>query len=218
MPARSDRAEDMLRSLPASRYSFIVRDVSGFTILEFIIVLFLLGGLLSLIIPRMSFGDNVTAVGRRWVGSLRSLQDMAMATQKTVRLYVDLDRGMYWPMVIDGSQEKPPIDANWALPLSLPDFVRITDVQVGGTKRESGRTELMFYPNGRIDPSIMHLVDGDNNVVGIVIEPVTATIRITDQRVEPQKPLIVSDRTKVLLQPLAPSLPTSLPPTLSGKK
>lgn len=194
----------------------MTRSESGFTILEFIIVLFLLGGLLSLIVPRMSFGDNLTSVGRRWVGTLRSIQYMSTTTQKTVRLYVDLDRGMYWPMVSDGGQEKPPLDATWATPLTLPETVRFTDVQVGSSKTESGRTQLMFYPNGRIDPATMHLADADNNVVGILIEPVTSMIRITDQRIEPQKPVTVSERTKALLQPVPAGLPTSIPS--SGKR
>ncbi len=194
----------------------MARSESGFTILEFIIVLFLLGGLLSLIVPRMSFGDNLTSVGRRWVGTLRSIQYISTTTQKTVRLYVDLDRGMYWPMVIDGGQEKPPLDATWATPLTLPETVRFTDVQVGNLKKETGRMELMFYANGRIDPATIHLADADNNVVGILIEPVTSMIRITDQRIEPQKPLTVSERTKALLQPLPAGLPTSFPS--SGKR
>lgn len=194
----------------------MARSESGFTILEFIIVLFLLGGLLSLIIPRMSFGDNLTSVGRRWVGTLRSIQYMSTTTQKTVRLYVDLDRGMYWPMVLDGGQEKPPLDATWATPLTLPEAVRFTDIQVGSSKTESGRTTVMFYPNGRIDPATMHMADADNNVVGILIEPVTSMIRLTDQRIEPQKPVTVSERTKALLQPVPAGLPTSIPS--SGKR
>lgn len=119
-------------------------------------------------------------------------------------------------MVSDGGQEKPPLDATWATPLTLPETVRFTDVQVGSSKTESGRTQLMFYPNGRIDPATMHLADADNNVVGILIEPVTSMIRITDQRIEPQKPVTVSERTKALLQPVPAGLPTSIPS--SGKR
>jgi len=43
-------------------------------------------------------------VGRKWVGAMKSLQELAMMGQKTVRLYVDIDRGMYWPMVLDGKR------------------------------------------------------------------------------------------------------------------
>ena len=189
----------------------MTRDESGFTLLEFIIVLFLLGGLLSLVVPRMSFGDSVTSVGRRWVGSLRSLQDMATSTQKTVRLYIDLDRGSYWPVVLEGGQEKPPTDANWAAPLALPDMVRFADVSVGGTRKESGKADVFFYPNGRIDPATVHLIDAGNTVVGIMIEPVTSAIRLTDERIEAQKPMTIPDRTKALLQPVQAGVPAAVP-------
>ncbi|MGH7219673.1 MAG: prepilin-type N-terminal cleavage/methylation domain-containing protein, partial [Nitrospiraceae bacterium] len=91
-----------------------VRSSRGFTLLEIIIVLFLLVGLLGIILPRISLEENLGFVGRRMVGTVRSLQSLAMLTQKTIRLYVDLDRGVYWPVILDGNQEKVPIDPTWA--------------------------------------------------------------------------------------------------------
>ncbi|WP_455387693.1 prepilin-type N-terminal cleavage/methylation domain-containing protein [Petrachloros mirabilis] len=189
----------------------VAQDAAGFTLLEMIIVLFLLGGLLGLIIPRMSIGDSLGSIGRRWVGALRSFQEMAMATQKTVRLYVDLDRGMYWPMVIDGNQEKIPLDATWAIPISLPESIRFVDFQVGTERKESGRAELFFYPNGRIDQATMHLADANNNIMGILIEPVTALIRVTDQRIDPPRPWTIPDRIRPLLQAGSTGSQISLP-------
>jgi len=178
----------------------LARNAGGFTLLEIILVLFLLGGLLSLIVPHLSIGDNLGSVGRRWVGALKSFQEMAMGTQKTVRLYIDLDKGIYWPMVIDGNQEKPPLDATWAAPSSLPESIRFSGIQVGASNKTSGRAELFFYPNGRIDPATMHLADADNNVMGILIEPTTSLIRVTDQRIEPPRPWTIPDRIRLLLQ------------------
>ena len=176
------------------------RNSSGFTLLEIVLVLFLLGGLLSLIIPRMSIGDNLGSVGRRWVGNLKSFQEMSIANQKTVRLYIDLDRGMYWPMVQHGHEEKPPLDPVWAIPISLPESIRFADIQVGSVYRNSGRAELFFYPNGRIETATMHFTDSGNNVMGIRIEPTTALIRMIDQRFEPTKPWTIPDRLRPLLQ------------------
>ena len=180
----------------------IARGAEGFTLLEIIMVLFLLAGLLSMVVPRLSIGDSLNSVGRRWVGALKSFQDMAMATQKTVRLHVDLDRGVYWPMVMDGYQEKVPLDATWATPSALPEAIRFTDIQVGTTRKTSGRVELLFYPNGRIDQATMHLTDASNNIMGILIEPTTALIRVTDQRIEPPMPWTIPDRIRPLLQPV----------------
>jgi type II secretory pathway pseudopilin PulG len=173
---------------------------AGFTILEIILVLFLLVGLLGIVLPRISLDENLGSVGRRMVGTVRSLQSLAMLTQKTVRLYVDMDRGVYWPMILDGNQEKVPTDATWATPLNLPESVRFSDILVRQGEKESGRVDLFFYPTGRIDPATIHLVDTSNNILAIAIEPVTGAIRMSDERIEPPKRLTIPDRVRPLLE------------------
>lgn len=183
----------------------------GFTMLEIMLVLFLIVGMLSLVIPRISIGDNLGSVARRWVGALKSFQEMAMMTQKTVRLYVDMDRGMYWPMVIDGKEEKIPLDPTWAMPISLPETIRFADIQIGATRKESGRIEIFFYPNGRIDQATVHLTDVNNDIMGVFVEPVTSMIRLTDHRIDPPQPKTIPDRLRPLLQPITPGLRPGFP-------
>ena len=185
-------------ALPLTTYH--LRSSRGFTILEIIIVLFLLVGLLGIILPRISLEENLGSVGRRMVGTVRSLQSLSMLTQKTVHLYVDIDRGVYWPMILDGNQEKVPIGATWATPLKLSETIRFSDILAGQGKKESGRVDLFFYPTGRIDPATMHLVDARNNILAIAIEPVTGAIRMSDERIEPPRPLTIPDRVRPLLQ------------------
>ena len=187
-------------SLPSPRARQAFRASQGFTILEIIIVLFLLAGLLGIILPRISLDENLGSVGRRMVGTVRSLQSLALTTQKTVRLYVDIDRGVYWPVILDGNQEKIPIEAAWATPLNLPAAVRVSDILVTQGKKELGRVELSFYPTGRIDPATMHFVDARNNILAIAIEPVTGAIRMSDERIEPPKALIIPDRVRPWLK------------------
>lgn len=186
-------------------------DESGFTLLEIIFVLFLLGGMLSLIMPRITIGDNLGSVTRKTVGAIKSLQEMALIKQRPVRLYVDLDQGIYWPMVLEGNEEKRPLEAMWATPVSLPETIRFADIQVAGTKRDSGRVDLLFYPNGRIDPTTVHLVDTNNNVMGLQIEPVTAMVRVTDERIVPPIPRPIPERIRPLLQVASSVPPSSLP-------
>ncbi len=192
MPPRASRLEP--RACPST---------AGFTILEIIIVLFLLVGLLGIILPRISLDENLGSVARRMVGTVRSLQSLAMSTQKTIRLYIDIDRGVYWPMILDGNQEKVPTDPAWATPLTLPVAIRVSDILLSQGKKESGRVDLSFYPTGRIDPMTMHLVDGRNNILALAIEPVTGAIRMSDERIEPLRPLVILERVKPLLKTVA---------------
>ena len=194
-----------------AQHSPVWRSSGGFTMLEIVLVLFLLVGMLSLVVPRISLGENLGSVGRRWVGAMKSFQEMAMLGQKTVRLYVDIDRSMYWPMVIDGNEEKIPLEPTWAVPIVLPETVRFTDIQIGTTMKQAGRVDIFFYPNGRIDPAIVHLTDGNNNIMGIFVEPVTTMIRITDHRIDPPKPFTILERIRPLLQPVTPATRPGLP-------
>lgn len=180
------------------------RGTAGFTILEIILVLFLLVGLLGIVLPRISLDENLASVGRRMVGTVRSLQSLAMQTQKTVRLYIDMDRGVYWPVILDGNQEKAPTDATWATPLNLPSAIRFSDILVSQGRKDSGRVDLFFYPTGRIDPATMHLVDANNNILALAIEPVTGAIRTSDERIEPPGPLTIPDRVRPWLQTAGP--------------
>jgi hypothetical protein len=150
----------------------------------------------------MTFGDNLGSVGRRLVGTIRSLQGMAMMAQKPIHLYFDIDQGTYWPMVLEGKEEKVPLDAAWTTPLSLPESVRVADITAAQGTKTSGRADLWFHPSGRIDPVTIHLTDGPANFLAIAVEPVTGTIRVSDQRLEPVKPAPVPDRIKPFLQTL----------------
>ncbi|HJT22406.1 MAG TPA: hypothetical protein VJ746_18180 [Nitrospira sp.] len=196
-----------------SRFALHVsRSSAGFTILEIIIILFLLTGLLSFIIPRLNIGDTLNSVGRKWIAALRTFQDMAVSAQRPVRLYIDLDRGQYWPIIQESTEEKAPRDPAWLTPVNLPETIHLTDLQVGSKKSSSGRAELFFYPNGKIDPAVMHFADTDNHVLGVQIEPVTGNIKLTDQRIEPPSPWTLPERLRPLLQ-IQPTLPT-LKPTI----
>lgn len=176
---------------------------SGFTLLEMILVLFLLAGVLVLVVPRIVVGEDVRATGRTFIGAIRSLQGLAATGQKPVKLYVDLDQGAYWAMTVDGREEKPPLDASWATHRTFPEGVRLTDVLVGQTKRVSGRIELVFYPNGHIDPAIFHFSDAANTVLAVAVESFTGAIRTSDGRIDPIRNQTLPDRVKALLQPAA---------------
>ncbi len=183
---------------------------AGFTLLEIIMVMFLLGGVLVLVVPRIVVGEDLGSTGRTLIGVLRSLQTLAITGQKPVRLYLDLDQGTYWAMVLEGKEEKLPLDGYWLKPRTLPERVKFVDVSVGQNKRLSGRIDLLFFPNGRIDPVTMHLGDPSNNLLAIAVESLTGAIRTSDERIEPTRNPPIPERLRTLLQtPQGPS-PASL--------
>ncbi|SPP65090.1 hypothetical protein NITLEN_30004 [Nitrospira lenta] len=191
------RSLSFLALLRSSR----VRSAGGFTLLEMIIVMFLLAAMLGIVIPRINLNDDLASTGRKFIGTVRTLQGIAMSSQKPVKLYLDLDQNQYWAKTIEGKEEKPLLDAAWATPRLLPDTIRLAEASSGSIKRTAGRLELMLYPNGRIDEAVLHLTDAGNNVLAIVIEAATGAIRTSDARIEPQRLASIPDRVRTLLVP-----------------
>lgn len=180
-----------------------VSSSTGFTILEMLIVLFLLAGVLVLVIPRIVIGEDLGSTGRKFISAFRTLQGMAATGQKPVKLYVDLDQGTYWAMVLEGKEEKLPLDASWKTPRSLPESIRFTEVSVGQTKRVSGRVDFSFYPNGRIDQVTVYFSDGSNNLLALAVDSFTGAIRTSSERIEPLRNQTIPDRVRTLLQATA---------------
>ncbi len=177
----------------------------GFTFLEMLFVLFLLSGMLAIVIPRINLDEDLSSTGRKFVGLLRTLQGLAVTGQKPVKLYIDLDQGLYWMMMVEGKEEKLPLDPAWKTPRSLPESVRMIELSVGDSKRLSGRADLSFSPNGRFEPIIMYFMDTKNNLLALAVDPLTGAIRITNERIEPLRNRIIPDRVKILLKPTTPA-------------
>ena len=185
----------------SSRFTFhAFRSSAGFTLLEMLVALFLLGGVLAVILPRISFEEDLRSTGRKLVGLLRTFQGQAATDQTPLRLYLDLDQGLYWMMVIEGKEERLPLDPAWKLPRSLPESIRVTEVSIGQDKRLSGRVGVTFFPNGRIEPVTMYLMDNKSNLLGVAVDSLTGTIRVSDERFDPPLNRFIPDRVKVLLK------------------
>ncbi|MGC4097149.1 MAG: hypothetical protein QM706_08535 [Nitrospira sp.] len=177
------------------------RAVDGFTILEMLIVLFLLTVVVVVVLPRISLDEDLSSTGRKLVGVLRTFQGLAATSQKPVKLYLDLDQGTYWMMLVEGKEERIPLDPAWKTPRSLPESIRFTEVSIGPDKRFAGRVDVSFFANGRIEPVTMYLMDAKNNLLGLAVDSLTGGIRVSDERLDPPLNQIIPDRVKLLLKP-----------------
>lgn len=188
---------------------------AGFTILEMLIVLFLLTVVVAVVFPRFSLDEDLSSTGRKLIGVLRTVQGLATTSQQPLKLYLDLDQGTYWMMMVEGKEERLPLDPAWKLPRSLPESIRWTEVSVGQDKRFSGRVDISFFANGRIEPVTMYLMDEKNNLLGLAVDSLTGGIRVSDERLDPPLNRIIPDRVRLLLKPnkQAGTMPRGLFPT-----
>lgn len=183
----------------ARRWS-VWRSPNGFTLLEMLIALFLLGGVLAIIIPRISFEEDLRSTARKLIGVLRTLQGEAAASQTPLKLYLDLDQGLYWMMLVEDKEERLPLDPAWKTPRSLPESIHLTEVSIGQDKHVSGRADVSFFTNGRIEPVTIYLMDSKNNVLGLAVDSLTGGIRVSDERFDIPRTRFIPDRVRILLK------------------
>ena len=148
------------------------RHCRGFTLLELIVVIALLGIMLIFTVPRFHetlFLDR-TKTGSRWIiGKIQALKEAALRNQKQYSLHINLDTEQFWETHASMSAEELENAELNASP--LPGGLKIADIEypVRG-KITSGQTDITFYKNGASDKVLIHLQDGDE-YVSFLIEP-----------------------------------------------
>jgi general secretion pathway protein H len=135
---------------------------NGFTLLELIVVITLLGIMLVFTVPRFHdtlFLDESKKSARWIIGKVRALKEAAIRNQKNYTLHIDLDTQRY---------------LNAA---SLPGDLKIADIEypIRG-KINSGQADITFYKTGYTDKLLIHLQD-DAEYVSFLIEPFLSEIK-----------------------------------------
>ena len=72
---------------------------AGFTLIELTIVIFLMGLMLVLTVPRIQetfLHDDMASATRRMVGAVRNLRDKAVRERREYRLHLDMDSNQIW--------------------------------------------------------------------------------------------------------------------------
>jgi prepilin-type N-terminal cleavage/methylation domain-containing protein len=144
----------------------------GFTLLELIVVISLLGIMLVLTVPR--FHETLlldeSKTNSRWIiGKIQSLKEAAVRNQKRYTLHIDLDSERFWET--DESMSPEAIENAAVNADALPSGLKITDIEypIHG-KINSGQAEIAFYKNGFSDKVFIHVQDGETHI-SYLIEP-----------------------------------------------
>lgn len=136
---------------------------NGFTLLELIVVMSLLGIMLIFTVPRFHetlFLDD-TKTGSRWIiGKIQALKEAAIRNQKQYSLHINLDTEQFWET--DASMSAEDLENAALNASSLPSGLKIADIEypIRG-KINSGQTDITFYKNGTSDKVLIHIQDGD---------------------------------------------------------
>ncbi len=162
----------------------------GFTLLELSLVLFIIGLLVAVTVPRLGDlgGTRLESSARRLASLVRYLNGEAAFSSQLYRLNYDLDKRTYWVSVLVANQNAPEFIADTsplARPVQLPSSITFVDVHVPSAGRVStGRVYTYFYPQGYTDPTVIHLRDQHSRVVTITIPPLPVEVGISEGYVD----------------------------------
>jgi prepilin-type N-terminal cleavage/methylation domain-containing protein len=164
----------------------------GFTLLELAIVIFIMGLMVTLVMPYLGGFRQVAlrSQARRLAGRATYMFDEATGHKLVLRLVFDLDHNGYAAMQLDPYAVQPEFAPDTSLagrPVMMPAAIRIRDVTVEGIGTVNrGMVATNFYPEGYVDATVVHLDDASGDVMTLEFSPLTGQVAILSGDVMPQ--------------------------------
>jgi hypothetical protein len=119
---------------------------------------------------------------RRLAGRASYLYDRASADKVVLRLTFDLDSDSYSVARLDPYAPEPmfwPDNEPGFQPVMLPAGVRLRDVTVAGQGTVSrGTASSLFFPEGYVDATVVHLSDEYGQVMTLSFDPLTGRVSV----------------------------------------
>lgn len=170
----------------------------GFTLLELVVVLLIIGVMTALVTPRL-IGSwtkmNLKSSAQKISSSLRYARSLAVSEQITYHAVFDLEKnGLFIkaekPIYnddndlqdendsteTDNSQTEKPRSESYF----LPDGVHIEKVMIGNDEIDSGEFEIAFYPAGKSSGGRVILIDEKERRLQISVDFITGIISLTE--------------------------------------
>ena len=173
-----------------------LNPLAGFTLLELSVVIFIIGLLVTIALPRFgSIGRaRLESSAKRLASLVRYLGGEAAFKSQLYRLHYDLDQHAYWVSVFIAEQnpqnqltrgefidDPDPLTQR----VQLPPTITFADVRVPGIGRVSrGNVYTHFYPQGYTDPTVIHLRDQEARVMTVSIPPLTGEVGVFEGYVD----------------------------------
>jgi len=155
---------------------------NGFTLVEIVVVMVLISLFMVLSIPLFS-NIGTSSLGtsaRRLSGTIKYLYNESVISGREYRLVYDLDRGTYRAQILETSGEL--VDApDQGRQAALKGTVRFRDLQLPGRGKFSmGEVTTRIHPSGWVEETIIHLGDGDSEVLTLRVMSLTGTTEVFD--------------------------------------
>jgi Tfp pilus assembly protein FimT len=160
------------------------RSRAGYTLLELIVIMALIGIVFFFTIPRLEnsfFIDDAKRSSRWLIAKLQSLREEALRTHRQQVLNIELSGGLFW----ETSAAMTPEQIEQALHRAQlpPGGGRVVAVEFPYQGRMiAGRAQIRFFPDGSSDRALVQVRNGDLTTT-FLIEPFLSQIKMFDQAV-----------------------------------
>lgn len=159
---------------------------SGFTLIELMVVLLLVGIVLAVVIPRFDGGplQDPTKKFSRWmITRTRHLRSTAIQKQSIQALVIDMNNQRMWTISEGMSDEE--LSASTEKAYSIDKSMQIVNVQFPEQEPLStGTAEIRFYPAGYSDRALIHMETDDADRFSYLLEPLLPKIKIIDEWID----------------------------------
>lgn len=168
--------------------------VNGFTLVEFLVVILIIGLFSTLISIRIegSFsGGDLRLAARLITGEINQLRGKAASTHKGQVLGLNVDQNYLY--TLHPLPEKEELSVRFQEEYGgylktikrLPDGVNLEDVVIFSKgKTQEGEATIRFFSNGCIDRSVIHLRNERNEAYTLKINPITGQVTIYDKYID----------------------------------
>ena len=165
--------------------SFLLRKArssDGFTLMELIAVIAVVGFMYALVGPRLESAlspGGSDLVVRTISGYVVGQKEKAVSGRKEKFLFVDFgNRKIGKSDTRFPENEGPPPEYPG---FTLPDDVRLVDVQWPGKEVQvSGLAQIRVSPDGYLQYAAVHLADGEGKETTLVLEPFMAEVQVKE--------------------------------------
>ena len=152
----------------------------GFTLIELMVVLFLIALFSALVIPRLPDLDagGPARGARRIAGMTKFLYNEAALSGREHCLLFDLDANALRPRTLSASREVVAVKG-LAEETTLPAGVKLLDVAVAGQEKvSSGTTTMAIAPSGWLPQTIIHLESSNRQILTIRLLSYTGSAEV----------------------------------------